>query len=77
MTDTLIPDREQARTELTDLRLRTDLFIDGEFRPPRDGRRFVTENPAPRRMPTSRAIELPGLRSVPWNSRMMRRTRHR
>ncbi len=46
MTDTLIPDREQATTELADLRLRTDLFIDGDFRPARDGRRFVTENPA-------------------------------
>jgi 4-(gamma-glutamylamino)butanal dehydrogenase len=46
MTDTLIPDREQATTELEGLRLRTDLFIDGDFRPARDGRRFVTENPA-------------------------------
>ena len=46
MTDTLIPDREQATTELEALRLRTDLFIDGGFRPARDGRRFVTENPA-------------------------------
>ena len=46
MTDTLIPDREQAASELADLRLRTDLFIDGDFRPARDGRRFVTENPA-------------------------------
>ena len=46
MTDTLIPDREQATSELADLRLRTDLFIDGDFRPARDGRRFVTENPA-------------------------------
>ena len=46
MTDTLIPDREQAASELADLRLRTDLFIDGDFRAARDGRRFVTENPA-------------------------------
>src|SRR3954470_6504195 len=46
MTDTLIPDREQATSEIADLRLRTDLFIDGDFRPARDGRRFVTENPA-------------------------------
>ena len=46
MTDTLIPDREQAATELAGLRIRTDLFIDGDFRPARDGRRFVTENPA-------------------------------
>ena len=46
MTDTLIPDREAAASEVADLRLRTDLFIDGDFRPSRDGRRFVTENPA-------------------------------
>ena len=46
MTDTLIPDREEAASELAGLRLRTDLFIDGEFRPANDGRRFVTENPA-------------------------------
>src|SRR6185295_12601833 len=38
MTDTLIPDREQAASKLADLRLRTDLFIDGDFRPARDGR---------------------------------------
>src|SRR3954454_2255 len=46
MTDTLIPDREQVTSEIADLRLRTDLFIDGDFRPARGGRRFVTENPA-------------------------------
>ena len=46
MTDTLIPDREEAAIELAGLRLRTDLFIDGDFRPARDGRRFATENPA-------------------------------
>ena len=46
MTDTLIPDREEAASELAGLRLRTDLFIDGDFRPARDGRRFTTENPA-------------------------------
>ena len=46
MTDTLIPDREQAASELAALDLRTDLFIDGAFRPARDGRRFLTENPA-------------------------------
>ena len=33
MTDTLIPDREQAANEFAGLRLRTDLFIDGDFRP--------------------------------------------
>ena len=46
MTDTLIPDREEAAAALADLQLRTDLFIDGDFRPARDGRRFVSENPA-------------------------------
>jgi gamma-glutamyl-gamma-aminobutyraldehyde dehydrogenase len=46
MIDTLIPDREQATSELADLHLRTDLFIDGDFQPAGDGRRFVTENPA-------------------------------
>src|SRR5688572_18396341 len=46
MTDTLIPDREQAASEVADLRLRTDLFIGGDFRPAREGRRFTTENPA-------------------------------
>jgi gamma-glutamyl-gamma-aminobutyraldehyde dehydrogenase len=37
MTDTLIPDREQATAEIAALRLRTDLFIGGDFRPARDG----------------------------------------
>jgi gamma-glutamyl-gamma-aminobutyraldehyde dehydrogenase len=46
MTETLIPDREQATAEVADLRLRTDMFIGGDFQPARDGRRFVTENPA-------------------------------
>jgi gamma-glutamyl-gamma-aminobutyraldehyde dehydrogenase len=46
MTETLIPDREQATIEIADLRLRTDMFIGGDFRPARNGRRFVTENPA-------------------------------
>jgi gamma-glutamyl-gamma-aminobutyraldehyde dehydrogenase len=46
MTDTLIPDREQATQELSELRLRTDLFIGGDFRPAHEGRRFITENPA-------------------------------
>ncbi|MEX1173271.1 MAG: aldehyde dehydrogenase [Chloroflexota bacterium] len=46
MTDTLIPDRDHALSEVADLRLRTDLFIDGDFRPAQDGRRFLTENPA-------------------------------
>jgi gamma-glutamyl-gamma-aminobutyraldehyde dehydrogenase len=46
MTDTLIPDRAQAVDEIGALRLRTDLFIGGDFRPAADGRRFVSENPA-------------------------------
>jgi len=46
MTETLIPDREEAAAEVAGLRLRTNLFIGGDFRPARDGRRFVTENPA-------------------------------
>src|SRR6478752_3110300 len=46
MTDTLIPPIEESRADLDRLDLRTDLFIDGDFRPARDGRRFVTENPA-------------------------------
>jgi gamma-glutamyl-gamma-aminobutyraldehyde dehydrogenase len=46
MTDTLIPDRKQAASAIADLRLRTDLFIGGDFRPALEGRRFVSENPA-------------------------------
>ena len=46
MTDTLIPTRDAATDEIGRLQLRTDLFIDGDFRPARAGRRFVTENPA-------------------------------
>lgn len=46
MTDTLIPQIEEARAEVAALKLRTQLFIDGEFRDSASGRRFVTENPA-------------------------------
>ena len=46
MTDTLSPEIDQARTEIAALKLRTQLFIGGEFREAAGGRRFVTENPA-------------------------------
>ncbi len=46
MTDTAIPSLAKARAEVPTLRLRTQLFIDGEFRDAVGGRRFVTENPA-------------------------------
>ena len=46
MTETLIPRTEEARAEIDALRLRTRLFIDGEFRDAVGGGRFVTENPA-------------------------------
>ncbi|TAL11533.1 MAG: aldehyde dehydrogenase family protein, partial [Chloroflexota bacterium] len=46
MTDTLSPEIDQARTEIAALKLRTELFIGGEFREAAGGRRFVTENPA-------------------------------
>jgi gamma-glutamyl-gamma-aminobutyraldehyde dehydrogenase len=46
MTDTLIPAADESKAELDRLRLRTQVFIDGEFRDAIGGRRFVTENPA-------------------------------
>ena len=46
MTDTLIPQIDEARNEIAALKLRTQLFIGGEFREAVGGRRFVTENPA-------------------------------
>jgi gamma-glutamyl-gamma-aminobutyraldehyde dehydrogenase len=46
MTDTLIPGKDEARAEVGALRLRTQPFIDGEFRDAVGGRRYVTENPA-------------------------------
>ena len=46
MTDTLSPEIDQARTEIAALKLRTQLFIGGEFREAAGGGRFVTENPA-------------------------------
>ena len=46
MTETLIPGIDEARAEIERLRLRTQLFIDGEFRDAAGGERFTTENPA-------------------------------
>jgi gamma-glutamyl-gamma-aminobutyraldehyde dehydrogenase len=46
MTETLIPDREEARAAVGGLRLRTSMFIGGEFRDAIGGGRYVTENPA-------------------------------
>jgi gamma-glutamyl-gamma-aminobutyraldehyde dehydrogenase len=46
MTDTLIPELDEATAEVSRLDLRTRMFIDGRFRDAIDGRRYVTENPA-------------------------------
>ena len=46
MTDTLIPDREQATSELAEMRLRTDLSSTATFAGSRRPR-FVSENPRP------------------------------
>jgi 4-(gamma-glutamylamino)butanal dehydrogenase len=46
MTDTLIPAIEEAKAEIGRLRLRTDMFIGGAFRPATSGRRFTSTNPA-------------------------------
>ena len=46
MTDTLIPAIDETRADIDRLRLRTRLFIDGDFRDALGGGRFVTENPA-------------------------------
>ena len=46
MTDTLIPEIDEARAEIDALRLRTQLFIDGAFRDAADGTRFTSVNPA-------------------------------
>jgi len=46
MTDTLIPGIDEAKAAVGRLRLRTQSFIDGEFRDAVGGRRYVTENPA-------------------------------
>jgi gamma-glutamyl-gamma-aminobutyraldehyde dehydrogenase len=46
MTETLIPGRDEARAAVEGLRLRTSMFIGGEFRDAIGGGRYVTENPA-------------------------------
>ncbi len=46
MTDTLIPDKAESTAAIDGLSLRTQLFIDGEFRDAAGGGRFATENPA-------------------------------
>lgn len=46
MSATLIPELDEAKAEVADLSLRTQLFIDGHFRDALSGRRYVTENPA-------------------------------
>jgi len=46
VTDTLIPELDDAQSEVRDLDLRTQLFIGGGFREAASGRRYVTENPA-------------------------------
>ena len=46
MTDTLIPDKAASTAAIDGLTLRTQLFIDGEFRDAAGGARFATENPA-------------------------------
>ncbi len=46
MTDTLIPAAGEAKAEIARLALRTQLFIDGEFRDAAGGDRFTSVNPA-------------------------------
>jgi gamma-glutamyl-gamma-aminobutyraldehyde dehydrogenase len=46
MTETRIPAIDEAKAEIGRLRLRTQSFIDGQFRDAAGGRRYVTENPA-------------------------------
>ena len=46
MTETLIPAIDETKADIERLRLRTQLFIDGDFRDALGGGRFVTENPA-------------------------------
>ena len=65
MTETLIPPSTSARAEIAGLDLRTQLFIDGEFRDAAGGGRFVTENPA-----TGRPIaEVAGAARRTWTRR--------
>lgn len=46
MTDTLIPELDEATAEVSRLDLRTRMFIDGRFVDALAGGRYVTENPA-------------------------------
>ncbi|HEY4633486.1 MAG TPA: aldehyde dehydrogenase [Candidatus Limnocylindrales bacterium] len=46
MTETLIPGRDESSAAIGGLRLRTRMFIGGEFRDAIGGGRYVTENPA-------------------------------
>ena len=46
MTETLIPAIDETKADIERLQLRTQLFVDGDFRDAVDGGRFVTENPA-------------------------------
>jgi gamma-glutamyl-gamma-aminobutyraldehyde dehydrogenase len=46
MTDTLDPTIDATKAEISRIRLRTQPFIDGQFRDAIGGRRYVTENPA-------------------------------
>ena len=46
MIETPIPSAVASRAAINDLPLRTDLFVDGRFRPAVCGKRFATENPA-------------------------------
>ncbi len=46
MTETLIPEIDESKAAIERLSLRTQSFIDGEFRDAVSGRRYLTENPA-------------------------------
>ncbi len=46
MTETLIPEIDESKAAIERLNLRTQSFIDGEFRDAASGRRYLTENPA-------------------------------
>jgi 4-(gamma-glutamylamino)butanal dehydrogenase len=46
MTETLIPDKAASSVAIDGLELRTQLYIDGQFRDAAGGTRYLTENPA-------------------------------
>ncbi len=60
VTETLIPAIDETKAEIERLRLRTQLFIDGDFRDALGGGRFVTENPATGRPIAEVAAGRPG-----------------